>query len=235
MFLLAEHRNLDEELFELVIKKAVIDETDNECEVIYEKYKDSAEPHYSKSHQRRIEKLIRSSIKKEKRNGHWIRNVVAVFIAVVAIGASTLSVDAVRAKVSAWISSISGHINISADYKKYVPEGWVGAWFLHDTPVEMSIREYMSTSESLYLFYIDSDGKETTLFQTLSDQQFAIDGDASSAQTVYIHNSPGLIISSDNQYCVYWSSDDWHFVLFSPYDYETSLQLAKKLNYIKLL
>ena len=83
---MAEHRNLNEKLFELVVKKAVIDKTDAECEAIYEKYKDSAEPHYSESHQQRMEKLIRSSIKKEKRYGHWVRNVVAVFIAVVAIG-----------------------------------------------------------------------------------------------------------------------------------------------------
>ena len=82
---MAEHRNLNEKLFELVVKKAVIDKTDAECEAIYEKYKDSAEPHYSESHQQRMEKLIRSSIKKEKRYGHWVRNVVAVFIAVVAI------------------------------------------------------------------------------------------------------------------------------------------------------
>lgn len=110
---MAEHRNLNEKLFELVVKKAVIDKTDAECEAIYEKYKDSAEPHYSESHQQRMEKLIRSSIKKEKRYGHWVRNVVAVFIAVVAIGASMLSVEAVRFKIVDWIASLSGgNINI---------------------------------------------------------------------------------------------------------------------------
>ena len=120
---MAEHRNLDEELFELVIKKAVIDETDAECETIYEKYKDSAEPHYSESHQQRMEKLIRSSIKKEKHYGHWVRNVVAVFIAVVAIGASMLSVEAVRFKIVGWIASLSGgNVNISSIYQKYILE-----------------------------------------------------------------------------------------------------------------
>lgn len=56
---MAEHRNLNEKLFELVVKKAVIDKTDAECEAIYEKYKDSAEPHYSESHQQRILSVCR--------------------------------------------------------------------------------------------------------------------------------------------------------------------------------
>ena len=232
---MAEHRNLDEELFELVIKKAVIDETDAECETIYEKYKDSAEPHYSESHQQRMEKLIRSSIKKEKHYGHWVRNVVAVFIAVVAIGASMLSVEAVRFKIVGWIASLSGgNVNISSNYQKYIPTDWDGAWFLQSSSIQMDIRESTNTSEVLYLFYVDNDNKETILFQSPKDRNFVLNGGVEQ-QTAFIQDNPAVITYENGQYSVYWTVDEWQFILVSPYDYETSLRLAGDLEYIKAL
>lgn len=62
---MAEHRNLNEKLFELVVKKAVIDKTDAECEAIYEKYKDQQNRTILKVISSSMEKLIRSSIKRK--------------------------------------------------------------------------------------------------------------------------------------------------------------------------
>ena len=54
--------------------------------------------------------------------------------------------------------------------------------------------------------------------------------------TIQTIPDPYLLQSYENgQYSVYWTIDEWQFILVSPYDYETSLRLAGDLEYIKAL
>ena len=54
-------------------------------------------------------------------------------------------------------------------------------------------------------------------------------------QTAFIQDNPAVITYENGQYSVYWTVDEWQFILVSPYDYETSLRLAGDLEYIKAL
>ena len=125
-----------------------------------------------------------------------------------------------------------GYIAIISDYSKYIPDGWDGVWLLQDTPWNMDIREQMGTSETLYLFYVDGEGRETVLFQSPDARNILLDeGDAH--MTAAVQGEPALLTVRDGETTVYWASGEWSFILTTPYDTETALALANKVAYFE--
>lgn len=160
----------------------------------------------------------------------------AVVFLVLALSATTAYAvfPEVRKSVQSWFVSHAGdgYIAIISDYSKYIPDGWDGVWLLQDTPWNMDIREQMGTSETLYLFYVDSEGRETVLFQSPDTRNILLDeGDAH--MTAAVQGEPALLTVRDGETTVYWASGEWSFILTTPYDTETALALANKVAYFE--
>ena len=161
---------------------------------------------------------------------------MAVVFLVLALSATTAYAvfPEVRESVRSWFASHAGdgYIEIVSDYNKYIPDGWDGVWLLRDTPWNMDIQEQMGTSETLYLFYVDGEGRETVLFQSPDARNIMLDeGDTHMTGTV--RGEPALLIVKDGETTVYWASGEWSFILSTPYDAETALALADGVTYFE--
>lgn len=221
-----DRKRLKDDLFELLLKQAAKEYSEQELDQAIVQFSDAPEIEYSKDYKEKMCKLITS----EKHKEHWIQwkrplkkvavIIVACFVSLVAV---TMCVEAFRMKFFNFIFSgkaeYSTLTTIEQDQefqKSDIPAGWSHVYLPAYLPEGFHLSGVQSTRKLLYVTYTNQQ-QHTIMLEQSNDakRKMVIDTEDSVESEFDLGEKKAIANVKDGENVLLWENDDYSFYLTS--------------------
>ncbi len=221
---------IDEEISELLLKRAVDDYVEEECAGLVEKYGgEEFEP--SLRHRHEMEKIFRSVEKKDK-NTHKILKRAAIFVvAFILCGTAAMQVEAVRNSVINFcydITDKSMDINTSNNDIE-IPEGWDYIYMPGYIPEGYGLYDSdLIAGDSYEIVYVSKNKKKIVLQQSKKmDTGWSIDAEEIDKESILIDGKKAFLMNKGNHIIVWWYNGDYYMYVISEENREETIKISE--------
>ena len=235
-------QNLNNELFEVMIRNAVLEQFSREYEDMLARSEKVSMQDYSVEFKKAMQHLYRKE-KLQILNRQFVKISKRVAIIMLVLLTMTIvlftTVEAFRTKVYnlffnfedsySAIDLVAGEININ----DIIPDDWNGAYVVAHLPEGYEMESATYKSSYLVLKYIYKD-KYIILQQRMIDEATqTVNSD--NVETIDINGANGQIFFNKECYTLFWNQDNVQFILISNEKRGLVVNTAKNLKYIKKL
>ena len=233
-----KNEEIDHEISDLLLKYAVDDCVNDECEEIAEKYKDTR-PEYSKAHEHRMKQILSESGKNGISQHSWARGLkraAIIVLALIVCGTAAMNVEAVRIEVLNFLYSFSDestdiYISKTEGISEEVPDGWDYAYFLGYVPQGYVLCKTELLDDTFYrLEYTNSQGQSIIFKQYRNDEgNWSIDSEGAKISTCYINKLEATVYEKKERTVLWWDNQDYYLYLLSSLSKDESIKIAENL------
>lgn len=237
-----EPSSFDDELFELMLRHAVIESAQAEAQQVMDEAQADEEPFPpSERYLRRIERAHRGQKRALFAHRHRRALKIAASVLLVLFGLAATSFVTVSAVRSGFLNFLLGE---ASDHTKvmlsdaaegydlaHLPEGWDAIYIPTYLPKKFVLTEVIMGKEFVSATYMAQDDHYITLSQwNRSDISMFLDNEHGYLQPDIVNNNPALIRSDGVDTSIAWTEDNYTFLIVSPIDQNELLLICESLK-----